>query len=94
MKLAAIVLALTAIAVSSVSSAQRTFSATHDEPAHIACGYEWLTGTYALDPSHPPLARVIGALPLWLDASPARPQTGNFIDRARGAERSCSSCWP
>ncbi|MGZ5442385.1 MAG: ArnT family glycosyltransferase [Thermoanaerobaculia bacterium] len=81
-KLAALVLALTAMTVLHVASAQRTFSATHDEPAHIACGYEWLTGSYALDPSHPPLARVIGALPLWLDARPARPQEGHFIDRA------------
>ena len=81
-KLAVAIVALTAIAVVRVSLAQRHFSATHDEPAHIACGYEWLTGTYTLDPSHPPLARVIGALPLRLDASPARPQQGNFIDRA------------
>ncbi|HEV7241768.1 MAG TPA: glycosyltransferase family 39 protein [Thermoanaerobaculia bacterium] len=81
-KLAVAIVALTAIAVVRVSLAQRHFSATHDEPAHIASGYEWLTGTYTLDPSHPPLARVIGALPLWLDANPARPQQGNFIDRA------------
>ena len=81
-KLAVAIVALTAIAVVRVSLAQRHFSATHDEPAHIACGYEWLTGTYTLDPSHPPLARVIGALPLRLDANPARPQQGNFIDRA------------
>src|SRR5580700_8376617 len=35
------------------------FNHTIDEPAHIACGMEWLSkGTYRLEPQHPPLARV------------------------------------
>jgi len=39
------------------------FNHTIDEPAHIACGMEWLAqGTYGLEPQHPPLARIFSAL--------------------------------
>ena len=39
------------------------FNHTVDEPAHIACGMEWLDrGTYKMEPQHPPLARVMAAL--------------------------------
>ncbi len=39
------------------------FNHTIDEPAHIACGMEWLAkGSYQLEPQHPPLARVFSAL--------------------------------
>src|SRR6266496_3636008 len=37
-----------------------------DEPAHVACGIEWLDrGTYTLDPLHPPLSRVLIGIPLY-----------------------------
>jgi hypothetical protein len=36
---------------------------TVDEPAHIACGMEWLDrGAYRLDSQHPPLALVAPAI--------------------------------
>jgi len=39
------------------------FSQTYDEPAHLACGTEWLDrGTYNLEAMHPPLARVAIAI--------------------------------
>src|ERR1017187_39029 len=39
------------------------FNHTVDEPAHIACGMEWLDrGTYKMEDQHPPLARVMAAL--------------------------------
>src|SRR3984957_17158358 len=39
------------------------FSHTFDEPAHLACGMEWLDkGVYQWEPQHPPLERVAGAL--------------------------------
>jgi len=39
------------------------FNHTIDEPAHIACGMEWLAkGAYRYEPQHPPLARVASAL--------------------------------
>lgn len=38
-------------------------SHTFDEPAHIACGMEWLAqGTWQLEAEHPPLARVASAI--------------------------------
>ncbi|HYC89170.1 MAG TPA: hypothetical protein VEO54_08160 [Thermoanaerobaculia bacterium] len=71
---------LTLIALLRVASTHRTFSATLDEPAHLADGYEWFEGRYALDPAHPPLARVLGALPLRLAGIPATAQ-GNATER-------------
>ncbi len=39
------------------------FSQTFDEPAHLACGMQWLDrGTYDYEALHPPLARVAAAL--------------------------------
>jgi 4-amino-4-deoxy-L-arabinose transferase-like glycosyltransferase len=39
------------------------FNHTMDEPAHIACGMEWLDrGVYRWEPQHPPLARVLTAI--------------------------------
>jgi len=56
-------IAATVIATASVMSTARIFSATYDEPAHLAAGIQWLsTGWYYYDLQHPPLARVIAAL--------------------------------
>src|SRR5579872_827466 len=39
------------------------FNHTFDEPAHIACGMEWLDkGTYTWEAQHPPVARVATAI--------------------------------
>src|SRR5207248_6982316 len=39
------------------------FNHTADEPAHVACGMEWLDqGVYRWEAQHPPLARVAAAL--------------------------------
>ncbi len=56
-------LLLLAIALAAVASTWTTFSATVDEPYHVACGMQWLDkGTYTYEPQHPPLARVVIAL--------------------------------
>src|SRR5438132_6731724 len=40
-------------------------SATSDEPLHLAAGYSyWTTRDFRLNPEHPPLAKLIAALPL------------------------------
>ena len=40
-------------------------SATTDEPVHLAAGYSyWQTRDFRLNPEHPPLAKLIAALPL------------------------------
>jgi 4-amino-4-deoxy-L-arabinose transferase-like glycosyltransferase len=67
---------LTLIAVVRVAATHDEFSATLDEPVHLADGYEWFAGRYALDPSHPPLARVLGALPLRLAGIPESNREG------------------
>lgn len=43
----------------------RDLSATWDEPYHILAGYRyWQAGDYGINPEHPPLAKLVGALPL------------------------------
>jgi 4-amino-4-deoxy-L-arabinose transferase-like glycosyltransferase len=47
-----------------IATTYLVFAQTLDEPAHVAAGHEWLTkGTYHLDFEHPPLARMLFALP-------------------------------
>lgn len=47
------------IAAIAILSTARVFSATVDEPAHLAAGLQWLTtGDYTYDLQHPPLGRI------------------------------------
>ncbi len=58
-------IAIAAVAIASVRivSTYWVFGHTIDEPAHIACGVEWLTkGTYNLEAQHPPLSRIAVAI--------------------------------
>jgi 4-amino-4-deoxy-L-arabinose transferase-like glycosyltransferase len=51
----------------------RVFSATLDEPTHLISGLEYLQGkSYTADPTHPPLARIVEALPLYLRGAVVR----------------------
>jgi hypothetical protein len=60
-------LAFVVLASVRIVSTYPVFNHTMDEPAHIACGMEWLDkGAYEWEPQHPPLARVAAALPLYL----------------------------
>jgi hypothetical protein len=67
---AAAIAALTLVAMVRVAATHRVFSEVLDEPAHVAAGFEWLSGSYTIDASHPPLARILGALPLKLAGYP------------------------
>jgi len=59
----AIAVALVLVASIRIIATYRVFSHTYDEPAHIACGMEWLDkGVYRWEPQHPPLARLATAL--------------------------------
>src|SRR6266851_4460156 len=54
---------LTVLATGRIVATYTIFSHTFDEPAHIACGMEWLEKhTYSYEPQHPPLTRVMTAL--------------------------------
>ena len=56
-----------AVALVRVAATHHLLAAVADEPAHVAAGYDWLTGHgYSTDPTHPPLARILSALPLVL----------------------------
>lgn len=53
---------LVLLATGRIVSTYTIFSHVFDEPAHIACGMEWLEKhTYTYEPQHPPLARVMTA---------------------------------
>jgi len=53
----AISLALVLLASIRIVTTYTVFNRTIDEPAHIACGMEWLDkGVYRWEPQHPPLA--------------------------------------
>lgn len=57
--------AVMVIALAAVASTHRIFSQVIDEPAHIAAGYNAVTArNFQYDPAHPPLARILFALPL------------------------------
>jgi len=58
-----IAVALVALATARIVSTYTVFSHTFDEPAHIACGMQWLEKhTYTYEAQHPPLTRVMVAL--------------------------------
>ena len=59
---------LVAVASLRIVTTYEVFNHTIDEPAHIACGMEWLAkGAYRYEPQHPPLARVAAALGPYLE---------------------------
>src|SRR5258708_20006680 len=59
----AVALFLVLVAVGRIVSTYHAFSQAYDEPAHIACGMEWLDkGTFTLEPQPPPLPRNPGRL--------------------------------
>jgi hypothetical protein len=55
------------VAIIRILASYGTTAQAFDEPCHVAAGIEFLDhGTYALDPVHPPLARIAIGLPLLL----------------------------
>ncbi|HLH16579.1 MAG TPA: glycosyltransferase family 39 protein [Bryobacteraceae bacterium] len=55
--------ALVLLATIRIAATYSVFNHVFDEPAHIACGMEWLDqGRYTIEPQHPPLARAAAAL--------------------------------
>jgi hypothetical protein len=90
-QLAAAALCLAALALQCVLS-MRSLGATYDEHAHLPAGYTYLkTGEIQLNPQHPPLVKLLAALPLlflsprvdWNDESWAGPQRSQWRFGAR-----------
>lgn len=75
---------LIAIASIRIISTYFVFSNTTDEPAHIACGLEWLDRhAWTLEPLHPPLARVLTAVGPFLMGERSHPELGMWSDGFR-----------
>jgi Dolichyl-phosphate-mannose-protein mannosyltransferase len=75
---------LIAIASLRIISTYFVFSNTTDEPAHIACGLEWLDRhTWTLEPLHPPLARVLTAVGPFLRGERSHPELGMWSEGFR-----------
>ncbi len=54
---------LVALGTARIVSTYTVFSHTFDEPAHLACGMQWLEKhIYTYEPQHPPLTRVMTAV--------------------------------
>jgi len=63
-------LGLIAIALIRIAAAYPAMSITFDEPAHLACGLQYLAQhVYLYEPQHPPLARAMDALGPYLDGA-------------------------
>ncbi len=61
---------LIAIAVIRIAAAWPAMSITFDEPAHLACGLQYVAQhVYLYEPQHPPLARAMAALGPYLDGA-------------------------
>uniref|UniRef100_Q01VC4 Glycosyl transferase, family 39 n=1 Tax=Solibacter usitatus (strain Ellin6076) TaxID=234267 RepID=Q01VC4_SOLUE len=59
----AIAICLVVLACARIVASSAELSPTWDEPAHVACGLEYLAKhVYRYEPQHPPLARAMGAL--------------------------------
>ncbi len=72
-----VLIACLAVGSLRIADTYSIFNHTIDEPAHIACGIEWLDQhAYKLEPHHPPFARVMDALGPYLAGAhfPAPPE--------------------
>jgi len=75
-----VILFLIAVGVARIASTYKVFSHTFDEPAHIACGLEWLDlGSYNYEAQHPPLARVAVAIGPFLDGTRIPEHSRSFL---------------
>jgi len=69
-----VLLVLIVLAAARVAATYRVFSETNDEH-HFVAGIEWLDrGAYTYTIYHPPLARILESLPLYLDGARAHGQ--------------------
>ncbi|MGB9147817.1 MAG: glycosyltransferase family 39 protein [Acidobacteriaceae bacterium] len=67
----AAVFALFAILALELFLSARLESQTFDEPAHLYSGYSyWLHGDFGINPEHPPLVKLVAALPLLISRPP------------------------
>lgn len=81
---AAFSLAMIVTATVAIASTARVFSATVDEPAHLAAGMQWLsTGNYTYDLQHPPLGRIAAALGPYLGGARSTGEAAIYDEGSR-----------
>jgi len=74
-------LALILLGTIRIAATYTVFNHTSDEPAHLACGIEWLDqGVYRYETQHPPLARVMAALGPYLGGARSLHQNEMFAE--------------
>lgn len=72
---------ITLLSMIRVATTHRVFAQIVDEPVHVAAGFDWLlSGDYSLDMEHPPLARVLLAIPLRMMRDTA-PESKEWVTR-------------
>jgi 4-amino-4-deoxy-L-arabinose transferase-like glycosyltransferase len=63
-----------------IASTWTTFSATEDEPMHIAAGLQlYAQGTYTMQPENPPLPRYVLAFAPWIGGMKFEPELGRVF---------------
>ena len=78
---AALAVALILLGSFRIISTYTIFNHTSDEPAHIACGMQWLDqGSYRYEHQHPPLTRVMVALGPYLAGARSNRQDDIFVE--------------
>jgi len=78
---AILVLALILLGSVRIALTYTVFNHTADEPAHIACGMQWLDqGIYSYEAQHPPLTRVMVALLPYLSGVRGNKQGDMFFE--------------
>ena len=78
---AATAIVLILLASIRIVSTYTVFNHTSDEPAHIACGMQWLDqGIYRYEHQHPPLTRVLVALGPYLAGARSNRQGDLFME--------------
>ena len=76
------VAAIVIVTILRVAFADRVFAQVIDEPVHVAAGFDWFdTAVYRVDIEHPPLARVLAALPLRLSHVSSPPASRQWVSR-------------
>ncbi|HTM47427.1 MAG TPA: glycosyltransferase family 39 protein [Bryobacteraceae bacterium] len=72
---------LALLATIRIVSTYTVFSHTSDEPAHLACGMQWLDQhVYRYEAQHPPLPRIMAALGPYLDGARSAGQSEMFME--------------
>ncbi|MBS1855932.1 MAG: glycosyltransferase family 39 protein [Acidobacteria bacterium] len=80
----AIAALLVVIATARIVSMYAPLSHTMDEPIHLGAGMEWLhRHTYAMETSHPPLARVMAAITATIGGARFVPADGALMEGLR-----------